>query len=95
MTPPPKEIDGATVVKVADLSGATETGRTRHVVGGEQAHGFAALAIAKYDSDPGYYLFYCDAAWSAVTDTYHETIAAAVAQAQYEFTGIAFADPDA
>ncbi len=74
MITPPEQIDGATVLKVADLSNATPTGRTRHVVAGEQAPAFAVLAIAKYESDPGFYLFYCDAEWRAITDTYHETI---------------------
>ena len=89
---PPREIDGATVLRVADLSHATTTGRTKHVVRGEPPHDFAALAIAKYDSEAGFYLFYCDAEWTAVTDTYHETIEGAVAQAEFEFAGVTFVD---
>jgi len=94
ITSPPKEIDGATVLIVADLAASTETGRTRHNIGNEQAGGFAALAIAKYRSDPGYYLFYCDETWKVVTDTYHETLEAAVGQIRFEFTGVVLTDPD-
>jgi hypothetical protein len=92
MRPPPRSIDGATVIRIADLSGVTVTGRTTHLVGGEQAVGFAALAIVRYEPDPGYYLFYCDDCWATVTDTYHDTIEGAVEQARFEFTNVEFVD---
>jgi hypothetical protein len=69
------------------------TGRTRHVVNGEDAAGFAALAIAKYDSDPGFYLFYCDGEWRVVTDTYHDTVEAAITQAEFEYGALTFEEP--
>jgi hypothetical protein len=89
---PPTSIDGATVVKVADLSTASPTGRTRHIVRSEEVANFAALAIARYDSDPGFYLFYCDDGWTTITDTYHDTIEGAVAQAEFEFGHVTFTD---
>ena len=95
MKSPPELIDEATVVRVADLAFATPTGRTKHVIGSDVVGDFAALAIAKYDSDPGYYLFYCDSAWKALTDTYHSTLEAAVEQANFEFDALDFVDPGA
>jgi hypothetical protein len=47
---------------------------------------FAALAIAKDDEGTeGVYLFYCDDCWNVVTDTWHEDVAAAISQANFEF----------
>lgn len=61
------------------------TGRTRHVVGGQPAAKPRELQIAQYQDDPGYYLFYCDEAGVQITDTYHDSVSAAMAQAQWEF----------
>ncbi|HEX8002066.1 MAG TPA: hypothetical protein VF519_05170 [Mycobacteriales bacterium] len=92
MIPPPGELDGATVLRVADLGDVAASGRTRHVVYGEPQGTFAALAIARYDSDPACYLFYCDADWRVVTDTCHDTIEGALAQAEFEYPGVRFVD---
>lgn len=92
MIKPPKSIDGATVIKVADLSNASPTGQTRHVAGGHEVTNFAGLAIARYDSDAGFYLLYCDDDWMTVTDTYHETIDGAIGQARFEFGFVTFVD---
>jgi hypothetical protein len=35
--------------------------------------------LAKYDDDPGTYLFYCDREWNCLDDTYHQDLAAAEA----------------
>jgi hypothetical protein len=94
MRPPPTAIDGAKVVRFADLSTTSPTGKTRHVVEGKEATDFAGLAIAQYRSGPGFYLFYCDDEWNAITDTYHDTIDAAIEQAEFEFGSIAFSGPD-
>ena len=91
---PPRAIDGATVLRFADLSTTSRTGKTRHIVHGREATNFAALAIAQYQSDPGFYLFYCDGDWNTITDTYHDTIDAAIAQAQFEFGSVAFSDAE-
>jgi len=89
--PPPRDIEGATVLRVADLSGRTPIGRTRQLENGDRQR-FAALAIAKYDSDPGYYLFYCDAEWHAVADTYHDSIEEALARAGFDYVDIEFVE---
>ena len=43
------------------------------------------LRIVQYSSDPGFYLFYCDDCGSEMTDTYHDSIHDAMAQANWEF----------
>jgi hypothetical protein len=53
---------------------------------------FERLALAKYDDDLGTYLFYCDREWNCLNDTYHEDLAAAEAQALFEFPGVVFVD---
>ena len=52
----PSEIDGARVLKVADLTSASPTGRTRHYGDGELQTGFARLALAQYAGDDSIYL---------------------------------------
>jgi hypothetical protein len=90
MRPVPELIDGATVLQVADLSSATPTRATRHVVAGREVTAFAHLALAQYENDSGVYLFYCDADWNTVTDTYHDTLERALSQAQFEFGSLTF-----
>jgi len=59
------------------------TGRTRHNIGGAPAPVPVELRIAQYDE--GYYLFYCDEFGKEFTDTYHEFVEEAKAQAKWEF----------
>jgi hypothetical protein len=89
----PPTIDGARVLLVADLGDTSVTGNTRHVVEGAEVEDFAALAIVQYDGDEGVYLLYCDGGWGAVTDTYHDSVEAAVAQAEFEFEPVEFRPP--
>lgn len=86
MRPPPETLDRARVLQFASLARSQPTGKTRHVVGGAEVGGFAAVAIARYDEEPtGVYLFYCDRSWNVITVTWHEDVAAAIAQANFEF----------
>jgi hypothetical protein len=86
---PPRELDGAVVVQWAEVTGdVLPTARTRHVVNDQQSGPFAALAIARYPDAEGVYLFYLDVSGGVVTDTQHESIQAAVAQADYEYIGL-------
>lgn len=64
------------------------TGKTRHEVSGSLIPTPAALAICRYESNPGYYLFYCDSDWRVSTDTWHPSLDAARQQAEFEFEGI-------
>jgi hypothetical protein len=43
------------------------------------------LRIAQYPSDPGFYLLYCDGDGREMTDTYHDSLEEAMAQAEWEF----------
>jgi hypothetical protein len=61
------------------------TGRTTHYVGGEIAALPASLAVGSYDDDPGFYLLYYDQGGNELTDTYHDSIEAALEQAEFEF----------
>ena len=83
----PAMLDGAVVLRTARLFPAAHTGNTRHAVAGEAGQATSRLAIARYPDQSGFYLFYCDAAWSVLTDTWHESVEAAVAQAEFEYTG--------
>jgi hypothetical protein len=86
MQHPPEFLDGTRVLQFASLSRSQPRGETRHLVDGVEVSQFSALAICEYDDEPtGVYLFYCDRSWSVVTDTWHEDVAAAVAQANFEF----------
>jgi hypothetical protein len=71
MQSPPVTLDGALVLKVADLTSTRATGQIWHYLGDEHITDFAAIALAKYDDDPGVYIFYCDGDWNVITDTLH------------------------
>lgn len=86
MQSPPEFLDGARVLQFASLASSQPTGKTRHVAGGVVVKEFAALALAQYAHEgDGVYLFYCDPGWNVVTDTWHEDVAAAIRQANFEF----------
>ncbi len=61
------------------------TGRTRHIRVNEELPPPALLRIARYPDDRGCYLLYLDSEGEELTDTYHESLAAALAQAEWEF----------
>jgi hypothetical protein len=88
MKPPPPTLDGARVLKAASLAGARVSGTVRHFIGGERVTDFAGIALAKYDDDPGVCVFYCDADWNVITDTFHADLADAEEQAGLEFDGL-------
>lgn len=86
----PSVLGGAKVLRIARVSRlvGAHTGKTRHTVVGEPMGAFPNLAIAQYDGDAGFYLFYCDGAWAVVTDTWHATLADAESQAEFEYAGV-------
>jgi hypothetical protein len=67
------------------------TGNTRHYFGAPDdpnrvaAPVPAMLRIVQYDGEWGFYLFYCGDDGVEFTDTLHETVDAAKAQAEFEF----------
>jgi hypothetical protein len=65
--------------------GHKPTGRTQHYRAGAECPPPAELRIVQFADDPGFYLLYCDATGAEITDTYHESIDEAKAQAEFEF----------
>ncbi len=59
--------------------------KTRHYLGNKVLSDFAELQIVQFHDDSGYYLFYCDEKGVEITDTYHDSIEKALAQAEWEF----------
>lgn len=85
---PPRVLDGARVLQYALLDAAiVASGRTVHRLGQAVLGPASSLAICQYDDDPWVYLFYCDDSWAVVTDSYHESVARAMEQAEFEYRG--------
>ena len=85
---PPQYIDDARVLLATEITDEHyPTGFTRHYVNGQLMETPQALAICQYDDDPGYYLFYCNAHWNVMNDTYHDSQQRAIGQAELEFMG--------
>ena len=61
------------------------TGKTRHYRDGVLVPAPAELRIVQYSGDTAFYLFYCDRSGREMTDTWHESLERAMAQAQWEF----------
>jgi hypothetical protein len=93
MERPPETLDGARVLRYAHVTGSVRpTGATRHFAPQGQLGPAAALAIAQYSTDPGFYLFYLDDEGTVATDTYHDSIEDALAQAAFEYEGLTWWD---
>jgi hypothetical protein len=61
------------------------TGKTVHYSGRNELPVPFSLEIIQYNDDAGYYLFYLDKNGEVQTDTYHDSLQAAMEQAQWEF----------
>ena len=83
----PSLLGGAVVLRTARLFPAAHTGNSKHSVAGNPIQPASRLAIAQYPDQPGFYLFYCDDAWAVLSDTWHETVEGAEAQAKFEYAG--------
>jgi hypothetical protein len=64
---------------------SSATGNTRHYRGYQQLPPPHSLEIVQEESSGGYYLLYLDTRGRAMTDTWHGSIEAAMAQANFEF----------
>lgn len=71
--------------RVKLTSAHQRTGKTQHFHANRPIPEPVELRIVQYSSDPGFYLFYCDESGSEMTDTYHDSIQEAMAQANWEF----------
>jgi hypothetical protein len=93
MVKPPHELDGARVLRYAVVTPEVEpTGATHHTVSGVEFGPAAALAIARYPTEDGIYLFYLDDDGLVVTDTWHASLDNALDQAAFEYEGLSWAD---
>jgi hypothetical protein len=82
----PCKIDGAVVLETAEIQGrAVPTGATRHFSGEGEIGPVPHLALAQYSGESGVYLFYCDENWTVLSDTFHDSVAAAKSQAEFEY----------
>jgi hypothetical protein len=89
MKQPPNLINGAPLVRWSAIDERHRpTGNCRQIVAGEPQGPAAGLAICRYEGEKAYYLFGCDAEWNTVTDTWHESLEAAVEQAEFEYEGV-------
>jgi len=89
MDRPPQMFNGVEVVCYALVdSKCLWTNRCRHWIAGEEIGPASALAICRYPGEQGYYLFYCDADWRTLTDTWHSSLEEAKQQAELEYEGI-------
>ncbi len=85
--PIPEQIDKANLICYLILSDLhTRTGNTKHWREGQLIETINRLAICNYANGSGYYLFYCDQNWTTLNDSYHETIAEAKKQAEFEYS---------
>lgn len=61
------------------------TGKTKHFDGEKELPPASILQIVKYPDDQGYYLLYMDEGGNELTDTYHDNLDGAMAQAEWEY----------
>jgi len=64
------------------------TGNTRQIVGGELVGPACGLAVCQYPGEDSFYLFGCDSSWETITDTWHQSLEEAQAQAEFEYAGV-------
>jgi hypothetical protein len=72
------------VLGEVSLAGHVPIGQTIHRRGNQVLPAPTRLELAQYEGDSGVYLFYYNGDVEQ-TDTYHETLALALEQAQFEF----------
>src|SRR5687767_8087704 len=87
--PPPPQLGSARVICYTAVDERhILTGACRHVINGQTVAPVKGLAICQYPGDSGLYLFGCNSTWTVVTDTYHDTLTDAFAQAEFEYRGV-------
>ncbi|MBC7900569.1 MAG: hypothetical protein H7070_11020 [Saprospiraceae bacterium] len=87
--PIPKQVSNANVVAYTVIDERhRHTGNCEQIVAGVLMGAALGLAICQYDGETSFYLFGCDENWDVLTDTWHETLADAKEQAEFEYDGI-------
>jgi hypothetical protein len=84
MDSPPEIVGGASVVRWVVID-SRPTSDSQDAVGGVEA---SRLAICRHDGEAAFYLFRCDDLWQVGADTWHETLEAAMRQAESEYIGV-------
>lgn len=85
----PKDIGGASVILYTPVDDRhRHTGNCKQIVAGVLMSAAAGLAICRYEGEKSFYLFGCDENWETITDTWHETLEDAKAQAEFEYEGV-------
>ena len=64
------------------------TGGTKQIVAGRLVGVMAGLAVCQYADEDVFYLFGCNADWGTITDTWHQSVDEAKAQAEFEYEGV-------
>lgn len=89
MVHPPPLLGGLTVLQWSPIDHRQRaTGRCSHVVLGQMPPTVEYVAICGGGADGGFFLFRCDRTWAVFTDTWHQTVAEAIHQAEAEFDGL-------
>lgn len=77
--------DGRILRRLRLAPSVVPTGKTRHFRGGELLPAPAELQIVVFSDAPGYVLLYLDVEGREMTDTLHDSLEAAIDQAEWEF----------
>ncbi len=89
MDPAPRQIGGANVLFYTPIDHRHRpTGNCKQIVAGILRGPAAGLAICQYEGEESFYLFGCDSEWKSVTDTWHQSLEDAMAQAEFEYAGV-------
>jgi hypothetical protein len=89
MKPTPGFIGKAKVLYYTSIdSRHRATGNCKQIVAGVLQGPASGLAICQYEGEDCFYLFGCDSDWNPVTDTWHQSIEDAKAQAEFEYEGV-------
>ena len=87
--PIPHVLGGARVILYSEIDERhRHTGNTKQIVAGITIEAATGLAICQYEGEHVFYLFGCDENWTVITDTWHESIEGAKAQAEFEYEGV-------
>ena len=89
MKPCPSILGGARVVCYSPIDDRHRfTGACKQIVAGQLMGAMSGLAVCQYDGESAFYLFGCGPEWQTITDTWHQSLDEAKAQAECEYQGI-------